>query len=89
MATVVFTPHLQRHVASPTCVVAGDTLRAVLDAVFAEHRALKGYVVDDQGHLRRHVVIFIDGVRVKDREGLADPVGATSEVYVLQALSGG
>jgi hypothetical protein len=89
MPKVVFTPHLQRHVASPTCEVAGATVRAALDAVFAEHRPLRGYVLDDQGHLRKHVVVFVDGVRVRDREQLSDAVRPESEIYVLQALTGG
>ena len=89
MPRVAFTAQLQRHVPSPTCEVAATTVRAALDAVFAEHRALRDYVLDDQGHLRKHVVIFVDGARIGDREGLVDALAPDSEVYVLQALSGG
>jgi molybdopterin synthase sulfur carrier subunit len=89
MPKVVFTSQLQRHVPSPTCDVEGDTVRAALDAVFAEHRALRGYVLDDQGSLRKHVVVFIDGTRVQDRERLSDAVRPDSEIHVLQALTGG
>ncbi len=89
MPKVVFTAQLQRHVASPTCEVSGATVRAALDAVFSEHSALRGYVLDDQGHLRQHVAIFVDGARVHDREHLTDAVRPESEIYVLQALTGG
>lgn len=89
MPKVVFTSQLQRHVASPTCEVAGNTVRAALDAVFAEHRALRGYVLDDQGSLRKHVVVFVDGARIRDREALSDAVRPESEIHVLQALTGG
>jgi len=89
MPRIVFTPQLQRHVPSPTCEVGGATVRAALDAVFVEHIALRSYVLDDQGHLRKHVAIFIDGARVHDREQLTDAVQAESEIYVLQALTGG
>lgn len=89
MATVVFTPNLKRHVESPTESVAGDTVRAVLDAVFAKNPKLRGYVLDDQGALRRHMMIFVDNQQITDRERLGDPVRATSEIYVMQALSGG
>ena len=50
---------------------------------------LRGYVLDDQGHLRRHVQVFVDAAMVADRAGLSDPVGDASEVFVMQALSGG
>ena len=89
MATVAFTPNLQRHVECPTEVVDGATVRSVLDAVFAKNPKLRGYVLDDQGALRRHMIIFVDGQQIDDRDRLSDPVRAASEVYVMQALSGG
>lgn len=89
MAEVVFTPNLRRHVECPTTEVAGATVREVLDAVFAANPRLRGYVLDDQGVLRKHMIIFIDGQQVVDRVGLADAVKPSSEVYVMQALSGG
>ena len=35
------------------------------------------------------MLIFVDGVQIRDRVGLSDPVSETSEIYVMQALSGG
>ena len=89
MARVVFTQNLQRHVACPPTEAAGATVRAVLDAVFADNPRLRGYVLDDQGRLRHHVVVFVDGQQLRDRVTLADPVAAGGEVAVMQALSGG
>ena len=89
MAEVTFTPNLKRHVDCPTVAVPGATVREVLDRVFADHPRLRGYVVDDQGALRKHMVVFIDGQQIADRDRLTDVVGATSELYVMQALSGG
>ena len=57
--------------------------------MFSSRPALRGYVLDDQGHLRANVVVFIDGRRSTDRVALADPLQAGSRVHVLQALSGG
>ncbi|HTR53237.1 MAG TPA: MoaD/ThiS family protein [Kofleriaceae bacterium] len=89
MATVVFTANLQRHVEAPAEHVDGATVRAVLDAVFAKNPRLRGYVLDDQGALRHHMIVFVDGQQVVDRAHLSDPVRAAGEVYVMQALSGG
>jgi len=86
---VVFTSNLQRHVNCPETEVAAGTLRTVLAQVFAAQPQARGYVLDEQGHLRRHVTVFIDGQRVRDRERLDEAVGAASEVYVMQALTGG
>jgi hypothetical protein len=89
VATVTFPPNLKRHVECPTEVVAGATVREVLDTVFAANPRLRGYVLDDQDALRRHMSVFVDGEQIVDRERLSDPVRAASEIYVMQALSGG
>jgi molybdopterin synthase sulfur carrier subunit len=89
MAHVVFTPNLQRHIACPPADAPAGPLRAVLDAVFAANPRLRGYVLDEQGGLRKHMIVFVNGEQVRDRVGLSDAVPADGEVYVMQALSGG
>ena len=89
MPRVVFTSNLQRHVNCPETRVASGTVRSALAQVFAAQPQARGYVLDEQGHLRKHVVVFVDGRRVQDRERLCDPVEESSEVYVMQALTGG
>lgn len=89
MARVTFTGNLQRWIAAPAVDVPGATVREALEAVFAAHPLLRGYVLDDQGAVRRHVVVFIGGEPVKDRNKLSDAVDDRSEISVLQALSGG
>lgn len=89
MAHVSFTANLQRHVPIREAEAPGSTVREVLDAVFAEHAMLRGYVLDEQGALRKHMGIVVDGVVLADRARLSDPVGKDSRIYVLQALSGG
>ena len=89
MATVRFTRNIQRHVECPTREAAGSTLRAVLDHYFRESERARGYVLDEQGRIRQHMVVFIDGEMVRDRDGLSDDVGPHSMIDVIQALSGG
>ena len=89
MALVRFTQNIQRHVACPTREVAGTTLREVLDHYFQENERARGYVLDEQGRIRQHMVAFIDGELVRDRERLSDPVKPNSAIDVIQALSGG
>jgi len=89
MSRVAFTRNLQRHVACPPCVVAGATVQESLDQAFTLYPRLRGYVLDEHGALRFHMAVFVDGVPIADRRGLSDPVSAASEIYVMQALSGG
>jgi molybdopterin synthase sulfur carrier subunit len=64
-------------------------LRALLDALFARHPNLRGYVLDERGTVRHHVAIFVDGGAIRDKSDLGVPLVAVSEVYIMQALSGG
>ena len=89
MATVKFTRNIQRHVECPTREIPGSTLRAVLDQYFQENERARGYVLDEQGRIREHMVVFVDGEAVRDRNGLSDAVGPNSTIDVIQALSGG
>lgn len=89
MARVVFTPNLQRHIACPVRDASGATVRAVLDAVFADNPQLRSYILDDQHRVRQHVHIYINNERISDTVRLSDAVNAEDEVFVFQALSGG
>ncbi|TQV75656.1 MoaD/ThiS family protein [Aliikangiella marina] len=89
MPRVTFTDNLKRHIECPPSKVSGTNLKEVLDAVFANNAKLGSYILDDQGRLRKHILVSIDNELVKDRINLTDTVAGDSEVYVLQALSGG
>lgn len=89
MPHLSFTPQLRRFTTTPELDSDAVTLRAALEDAFAINPQLRGYVLDDQGHLRANVVVFIDGRRSQDRVHLSDGLASHSRVYVLQALSGG
>lgn len=89
MPRVSFTSALQRFLPAPSMEVSGVTVGEALTAVFAAQPALRGYVLDDQGALRRHVAVYVNGTVVADRRRLSDPVTSGDEVFVFQALTGG
>ncbi|HEY1048396.1 MAG TPA: MoaD/ThiS family protein [Prosthecobacter sp.] len=89
MPVVQFTANLARQTSAPSCEVAGTTVREALGAVFARHPQLQSYVLDDQKAVRKHVVVFVDGTAITDRTHLSDSVAEQSEIFVMQALSGG
>jgi sulfur-carrier protein len=89
MPRIIFTSNLQRYVSCPEREVSASTVAQALAAVFADTPQVRDYVLDEQGHVRKHVHIYVDGRRIADRERLSDTVTAQSEICVLQALSGG
>lgn len=86
---MVFTANLQRHVACPPMEVAGTTVRQALEAVFAVNPAVRAYLLDDQGAVRKHMSIFVSGEQLRDRRHQSDAVAPDGEIFVMQALSGG
>ncbi len=89
MPRVVFTGNLQRHVQCPPCEVLGHTVGECLEASFGLYSGARGYVLDEHGALRAHMVVFVDGQAISDRRCLSDTVAENSEIFILQALSGG
>ncbi|HVS66552.1 MAG TPA: MoaD/ThiS family protein [Thermoanaerobaculia bacterium] len=65
--------------------VEGGSVGAVFDAACERHPALRRWVVDEAGHLRQHVKVFVN-----EREaGLDTSVEPADEVHVVPAISGG
>ena len=89
MARVTFTDNIQRHIPCPSMEVPGQTVREILEQVFVHRPLMRSYILDDQGGVRKHMVIFVDDMQIRDPRGLSDRVSASGTVYVMQALSGG
>lgn len=98
MPRVIFTDNIQRHLQCPPCTIPGQTVNDVLSNLFAESATsgpapisvtARRYVLDDQGALHPHMTVFVDGEPVRDRRTLSDTVHSDSEIYIMQALSGG
>lgn len=89
MPLVEFAPALTRHVACPPQQVDAGTLAAALDAAFRAAPALRGYVLDEQGSVRKHVAVFVNARMIGSRTRLDVPLAADDKVMVIQALTGG
>jgi hypothetical protein len=96
MSVVVHIPQALRPLcdgAARTAVTLPDgtpsTVATLLDLLGARHPALHSRLVDEQGRLRPHVNVFVDGVSVRGAGELSAVVGIASEVWVLPAISGG
>ena len=88
-------PHIQvakafrRHVDCPDLAVAGSTVHEALEGYLAAYPAVRSYVLDEHGAVRKHVAIFVGDEQLVDRQSLSDAVGESTVVYIFQALSGG
>ena len=89
MPTVEFAPALTRHVPCPPQRVAAADLKGALDEAFQAAPALRGYVLDEQGAVRKHVAVFVNARMIASRSQLDIPLGGDDKVIVIQALTGG
>ena len=89
MAELHFTSWLKELVPDGPVIAEGATVGDALGALFAELPHVRGYLLDEQGRLRKHVCIFADGQRLPREAALSRSIGPDSKLYVMQALSGG
>lgn len=89
MPTVSFTANLRRHVDCPAATVSGTTVAECLAAYFEMHPQVRSYVLDEQAKIRKHVAVFVGSDQLTDPTSQSDPVDSTTEITVMQALSGG
>jgi molybdopterin converting factor small subunit len=89
VASLHFTQNLTRHTQCPTATIAAATVAELFQRYFESWPAVRDYVLDNQGEVRQHVKVLVDGANIRDRHKLTDHLNPDSEVYVFQALSGG
>jgi sulfur carrier protein ThiS len=89
MPTVEFAPALTRHVPCPRQEVGAQTLGAALDSALAAAPALRAYVLDEQGAVRKHVAVFVNGDLIASRTDLTRRLAPQDRIHVIQALTGG
>lgn len=65
---------------------AGDTVAEVLADLDRQFPGIRFRVVDEQGRLREHMTVWLDGERCRD---LTASLGDLDELVLMQALSGG
>ncbi|MGZ5354266.1 MAG: MoaD/ThiS family protein [Actinomycetota bacterium] len=85
MAVIRLRPPLRELAGTREVVVAGTTVREALRDLERTHPKLGGWVLDDVGHVRPHVAVFLDGERV---DGEA-PLDASARLEIVGAVSGG
>ena len=65
--------------------VPGDTVGETLRALERDHPGVRGWILDERGHVRCHIALFVNGEYGDE----ATPVGPGDRIDVLPAISGG
>ena len=65
------------------------TVGEALCALAGRHAGVVDRVMDERGAVRRHVNVFVDGENIRFLDGLATPLGESSTIDIVPAVSGG
>lgn len=90
MPTIEFTDILRRFFPElkPVDAPEGSLYDVVVD-LDARYPGLRKYILDDQGDVRKHVAVAINGAFVREKKARTIMLDDKSNVLILQALSGG
>jgi len=83
---VIIPSSLRSYTQQSEAEASGATLAAVLADLDRAYPGIRFRMIDEQNRIRRHIRIFVNGDQVRD---LSQPLRATDEVVIVQALSGG
>ncbi|MEP7129139.1 MAG: MoaD/ThiS family protein [Chitinophagales bacterium] len=90
MPIVKFTNALKRYFPDLKDTPAKEiTIAGILHEMEFSYPGVSSYLLDEHGNLRKHVNIFIDGNMISNRTDLNNVIDEKSEVFIIQALSGG
>jgi len=65
------------------------SVRDALGALATQYPRVVDSVITEQGELRPHVNVFVDGENTRYTDGLHTPVRDSSTIIILAAISGG
>ncbi len=68
---------------------SGDTIADVIRDLLRRKPALEGHILDDDGQLLPHVMVFLDGRDIRHLSGLETPVDSEAELFVFPPVAGG
>ncbi len=69
--------------------VNGVTVAEVFENILVRYPALKPHLYDVHGELRRHFNIFVNGVHLRELNGLATELQTGDKVILMASAAGG
>jgi MoaD family protein len=86
MATVKLRAPLRDLAGGQTQVsLEGTTVGEVIRSLEQTYPRVSGWILDEQGHVRQHVNVFLNGERIREDA----PLRPDDVIHVLPSISGG
>ena len=69
--------------------ITGSTVAEVLDNIVVQYPTLKTHLFDSKGDLRRHFNIFVNGVHLRELDGMQTALKESDKVILMASAAGG
>lgn len=69
--------------------VPATTVQEVLDQVIEQYPSIKFHLVDANGNLRKHFNVFINGIHIRDLNGMDTPLKEEDKIILMASAAGG
>lgn len=88
MSVTVLVPQQLRSYTAGVATISGKgtSIDTVMNDVDRQYPGIRFRVIDEQGKIRAHMRVFVNGVRARK---IQERVSAGAEVHIFGALSGG
>lgn len=90
MPTVRFPALMKFYVDNQTeFEVNGSTVAELIENILVHYPALKTHLFDSNGDLRRHFNIFVNGIHLRELNGMQTNLNEEDKVILMASAAGG
>ena len=68
---------------------SGGTVAELLEDILARYPGLKPHLFDANGELRRHFNIFVNGVHIRELDGISTALRDQDKIILMASAAGG
>jgi len=69
--------------------ISATSIQDLVDQVVQQYPSVKFHLLDSKGQLRRHFNIFVNGVHIRDLNGMETPLREDDKVILMASAAGG
>ncbi len=90
MAIVRFPAVMKYYVNNQTeFSISASTAGELIEKIVEQYPAVRFHLVDSEGNLRKHFNIFVNGMHIRDLNGLETPLQEEDKVILMASAAGG
>jgi len=90
MPVLKFPPSMKFYVDGQTeFEVSGGTVSELVDDLLERYPGFKPHLVDSKGELRRYFNFFVNGVHIRELNGMDTPLRDDDKVILMASAAGG